>query len=320
MRLMPMLFLLSILSFAPAIEAAATPAQAAAWLEKGDPRAAAAIEALVAAAPDDIGRRLLQVQLRMQQRRYEDAVELAEDAVERAPEHAPAHLWLGNAYSNRLGEVGMLAQARLATKMRAAFDRALELDANTHEARMGLVEFHMQAPGIVGGDIELARRHAAELARRDPPRGHYARGRLAMHDEKPALALEAFAAAYAARPKNASFRMAAGIAYQEAKRWDDAFSLFTAWATQEPSAAAPWYQIGRAAALSGQRLDEGAAALQRYLKMPQVAGQPEPQHAWYRLGQVQAHAGDTVAAKASLRRALALDPDLDEAQAALARL
>jgi tetratricopeptide (TPR) repeat protein len=296
---------------------AATPAQAAAWLDKRDPRAAEAVEALVAAAPDDVDRRVLQVRLRIQQRRFEDAVELAEDAVEAAPRHAAATLWLGNAYGNRIGEVGLLSQARMASKIRSAYERALELDPDTHDARMGLVEFHLQAPAIVGGDVDVARRHAVELARRDPPRGHYARGRLAARDEKPAEALLAYAAAHAGRPDNPKFRIAAGIAYQEAGRWDDAFALFDAWAADEPAVSAPQYQIGRTAALSGKRLDDGAAALERYLGMPQAPGQPLPQHAWYRLGQIQALAGDKATARVSLKRSLELDPDLDEADEAL---
>ena len=49
-------------------------------------------------------------------------------------------------------------------------------------------------------------------------------------------------------------------------------------------------------------------------------GDPGPQHAWWRLGQIQAAADDVAAARASFQQALKLDPDLEEAEAELAKL
>ena len=88
----------------------------------------------------------------------------------------------------------------------------------------------------------------------------------------------------------------------------------------EPANSAPWYQLGRLAALSGRHAAEGAAALRHYLTLPVVRGQPELQHAWWRLAQLQARSGDVAAARASLQQALKLDPELAEARADLAKL
>ena len=182
------------------------------------------------------------------------------------------------------------------------------------------MEFHLQAPSIVGGDPALAKAQQRELARRDPPRGHYANAMIATSEKNDALAAQEYIAAWKARPDNRSFRMSAGLALQETARWDEAHALFTAWTKEDPAYGPAWYQLGRLAAISGRYLDDGTAGLRRYLAMKPEPGQPEPKHAWWRLGQVQAHAGDVAAARTSLQQALKLDPDLEEAEAALAKL
>lgn len=224
MRILFSLVLL-VLTLAPLPAAAATPAEARAWLEAKDGRAAAAIEALAKARPRDAEAQVLLVRLRLQQGRADEALDLAEEIVDFAPDDAHAHNWLGNAYGSRIGQVGMLSQAMMAPKLRDAFLRAVELDPDQHEARVSLVEFYLQAPAIAGGSLAAARVQAAELARRDPPRGHYARGRIAAYEKKPAEAAAAFAAAHAARPTHAGYRMSAGIAHQEAGQWEQAHAL-----------------------------------------------------------------------------------------------
>ncbi|MFY2765314.1 tetratricopeptide repeat protein [Arenimonas sp. MALMAid1274] len=295
-------------------------ADAAALLKAKDPRAEATIKGLVKSQPRNPEVHILQARLWLQKGEAEEAVDAAERAVDLAPDSAQAHYWLGNSYGNRIGQVGMLSQAMMAPKLRDAFERAVQLDPDLHDARISLVEYYLQAPAIAGGSVDKARAQAAELARRDPPRGHYARGRIATMEKKPAEAAQAFAAAYAARPDNKDYRMMAGLGYQETAQWPKAFALFEAWTAEDPKSAMAWYQLGRTSALSGQRLDIGAAALKQYLTLPTVRGQPGPQHAWYRLGQVQAHAGDKAAARASFERAIKAEPDNAQFKAALAAL
>jgi tetratricopeptide (TPR) repeat protein len=304
----------------PLASLAATPDEAAAWLTAQDPRAASAITALLKAQPRSPDVHVLHARLLLQQRKPEDAIDAAERAVKLGPTHAQAHYWLGNALGQRIGQVGMLRQATMAPKLRDAFERALELDPAIHEARLNLMEFYLQAPSFAGGSVDQARAHAAQLARRDPPRGHYAAGRLAMHAKDLPAAAKAYGAAYRARPDNANFRMAAGTAWQATGQWQEAFALYQAWVTEDPEAAGAHYQLGRTAALSGRFLAEGEAALRRYLALPLAPGQPPHHHAWYRLGQVQAHAGDKAGARASFQNALKGEPGNDDFKAALSAL
>lgn len=291
-----------------------------AWLDANDPRAPSAIAALVKAEPRNAGARVLLVRLLLRQGKADAAIDIAKAAVGLAPQDPQVHYWLGNAYGMRLGQVGMLSKLAIAPRLRDAFERAVQLDPDLVDARSSLVQFYLQAPAAIGGGLDEARRQAAEIAKRDPARGHVARAQILMREDKPAEALQAYEAAHAAKPGDAGIRLSLGVGYQMAKQWDKAFDHFQAWTHEDPAAGAAWYQLGRGAALSGQHLDEGAAALERYLTLPRGNNDPETQHAYYRLGQVHAHAGDKAKARAALEAALAIDPKLDEARKELARL
>lgn len=318
MRFRSLVFCLAMMAAMPAF--AATLAEAEAWLKAKDARAAPAIAALVKSQPKSAEARILQARLLLQQGKGDDAVDAASEAADLAPASAQAHYWLGNAYGYQITRVGTLSQGFMAPKLRDAFERAITLDPDLHDARSSLVEFYLQAPAMVGGSVDKARAQAAELAKRDPPRGHYARGRLATHDKQPDVAAKAFIAAWEAQPRNANYRMSAGLALQETGQWDRAYGLFRDWVAEDAKAAGAWYQIGRIAALSGQYPEAGIAALKTYLTLPLAPGLPALHHAWYRLGQVQAKSGDKAAARVSFGRALKGEPGNADFKAALAAL
>lgn len=263
--------------------------------------------------------RVAEVRALLEARKHEAAQKLAEQWAKDAPNDSAAHLWLGNAYGAGVDSASMLGKMRFASKLRDAFTRAVELDPNNLDARMALVQFHTHAPGVVGGDRDLAREHGAAIAERDVYRGHIARAALLRADKKPAEAAREYESAYRLKPRDPEARLMLGIAYQTLERWSDAAAHFRAWAAEDPTAARAWYQIGRTAALSGQKLDEGAAAFQRYLVLPRAKGDPENKHAYYRLGQLYARAGKKAEAVEALEAALALDPQYADAKRELAK-
>ena len=94
-----------------------------------------------------------------------------------APRLAEAHYWLGNAYGNRLGDVGMFGKLKLAPKLRDAFVRTIELDPDYIKARSNLIEFYLQAPDMLGGGVDKARAQAREIgAAKLPPLGDHGQG------------------------------------------------------------------------------------------------------------------------------------------------
>ena len=63
----------------------------------------------------------------------------------------------------------------LAPRIRAHFERAVELDADYLDARKRLVDFYTQAPGFMGGGLDKARAQVAEIERIDAHEGRVAR-------------------------------------------------------------------------------------------------------------------------------------------------
>lgn len=318
LRCRSLLFLTLLAVAAPALGNDAERARA--LLEARDPQAPALIASLLKQNPASLEARVLGIRLMLRDGKAEDAVKEAEKLVKAHPQSALAHYWLGNAYGNRIGQVGMFGKLSIAPKMRDAFETTLRLDPEHVDARANLIPFYLQAPAAIGGGIDKARAQQVEIAKRDVARGHLANAQILMSEEKHDEAFKAFQAAVAAKPGDRELRLTVGMAYQTLKRWDAAFALFEAMTAEDQAYGAAWYQLGRTSALSGQKLELGADALRHYLTLPADPRSPAAQHAWYRMGQVLATAGRKDEARQAYQSALKLDPKHSEAKAELAKL
>jgi tetratricopeptide (TPR) repeat protein len=320
MRLMLFVHVVLLVALlAPEASAQALP-EVRALLEARSPQAPAAAEALAKRTPDDADAWVALTRARLQARQPAKAIEAAERATRLAPGNAQAFYWLGNAYGNRIGEVNMVSKMSLAPKLRDAFEKAVELDPALLDARSSLIEFYMQAPGVIGGGVDKARAQATAIGKYDRARGLLAEGSIARHQKNLPQALKVYQQAHALKPGDAPIRLALLLTQQDAGRWDEAYETARKWSVDEPANGTPRYQLGRLAAQSGKYLDEGEAALRTYLKLPRKPGDPEPKHAHYRLGQVLAHAGRKDEARAELQAALKIDSRFGEAKEALAKL
>lgn len=88
-------------------------------------------------------------------------------------------LWLGRVYGEKASHAGFLFGAGLAKKVRTAFERAVELDPKSWEARTDLAEFYFEAPAIVGGGKDKALAQADALMSLNPGLAHWVLARLA---------------------------------------------------------------------------------------------------------------------------------------------
>lgn len=110
---------------------------------------------------------------------FKKATDVLEKAVARAPENSLAWTWLGRAYGRRAETSFALNALPLATKAREAFERAVQLDPTNSEALNDLFAFYMEAPGMVGGGHDKARKLLPLIAKNDPAEAEFARARLA---------------------------------------------------------------------------------------------------------------------------------------------
>jgi tetratricopeptide (TPR) repeat protein len=248
------------------------------------------------------------------------AAEWLEKAVALAPGRSDCFDWLGRAYGEQAIQASVFAKPGLAKKTQEAWEKAVALDPNNLDARGDLMAYDLQAPGFLGGGVDLARQQAAEIQKRDAVRGAVAWGTIALNQKDPAAAEKGLKEAIQRSPAEPRLRLTLGAVYQSQQKWDAAFDTFETMAKADPPNWDALYQIGKTAALSGQRLDRAEECLKRYLgHLPGPESAPLA-NAQFRLGQVHQKKGNKAAARAAYQEALRLDPRLEDAKKALASL
>ena len=93
----------------------------------------------------------------------ETASKHLEKAVELNPNNSDYHFSLGEAYGLDAQNSSIFTKARLAPKVKSEFQRAVDLNPKSVQARMGLINFYLLAPGIMGGSNKKALQEANTL-------------------------------------------------------------------------------------------------------------------------------------------------------------
>jgi tetratricopeptide (TPR) repeat protein len=250
------------------------------------PEAQKAFDALAAANPDNADVQFYLGRLALQREEHEVAVKHLEKAVAAAPNDSRFHHRLGDAYGQSALKAGLFSKMTLAGKCRTAYEKAVELDPKNLDARFSLLGFYQQAPGIAGGGMDKAHAQAQEIKKLDAGRGR-----------------QAVAGLYAAE-----------------KKYAEAFAEFDAVLKEKPDDYAALFQSGRLAAISGERLPQGLAALRQCLAQTPPEGQPGHAAAHWRIGNILEKQNDKAGARAAYEAALKVDPKFPQAIESLKKL
>jgi tetratricopeptide (TPR) repeat protein len=233
-------------------------------------------------------------------------------------------------------------------------ETAITLDPRHVDARIDLMMFHLEAPGIAGGDKKKAALQVEEIARIDPLQGHLARMQWAMARKDSAAAEAAMRQAVALGDASFDVQMRAANYHAGRRAHDQAerharraiaidaarpgpYLLLAIVAAQRgrdseidgilaaAEAAVPGnlgahYQAARA--LIAEKRDPARAEryLRRYLEVEPEGFAPTWAHARWRLGLALEQQGKTAVAAQEIEKALAQKPDLDDAKKDLKRL
>jgi tetratricopeptide (TPR) repeat protein len=282
-------------------------------------RAVALLGDLRAASPDDpdVWVRSAKVALAVGERAR--ALEYAEEAARIGPSHADARFTLGISIAANLEGLGAVGAIRGVRRMRGEWERAVELDPEHLQARLALAGFYAGAPRMLGGGAGKARAQVAELEARDTVWGHRAQAMLHLIAEDVDAALREYDAALDLAGDDAtraSLHAERGMTCQNAERWDCAHESFTAAVALNPMMVRAYYQIGRTAVFSEERIAEGIEAFHHYLTQTPVGDEPSLAWAHVRLAALYRFAGDDELAREHLERALAISTEADATAAA----
>ncbi len=116
-------------------------------------------------------------------RRWDDAIRGFERAELVDPSNSLYHLWLGRAFGRKAEHSPFFLALGPARRVLKEFETAVRLSPGSVDARFDLLEFYLNAPGIIGGGRDHARAQIEEIARVNPRLGRTARARL-YEDEK----------------------------------------------------------------------------------------------------------------------------------------
>jgi tetratricopeptide (TPR) repeat protein len=249
---------------------------------------------------------------------WDHAIAACERARSLAPQKSLYHLWLGRAYGEKASRAGFMTAAGLAKKVRTSFERAVELDPRSWEARADLAEFYVEAPGVVGGGKDKARDQADELLPLKPAMSHWVLARIAGKSKDAAGAEREYRAAIAASRGAASAWLHLAQFLRHANRLDEmeaAVQTVESSPLDRPEAL----MDGASLLLDSARANELAVRLlRRYLASPVEEGPAFKAHVY--LGQLLERQGDRQGAAEEYRAALALSRTYARAQQDLKRL
>jgi tetratricopeptide (TPR) repeat protein len=253
-------------------------------------------------------------------------------------------------------ESSKLSQFSYAREMKKAGEKTLELNPAHLDTAQMMMQFYLQAPGIIGGSKEKAKELAQRFTSSHPAKGLMMQAQIAL-SEKDFARAEQFALQAAAKdPKDASplTYLSSYYSRKEVNKPDQALAFAKKAMAAEPNRAAvhaqlcgvladqgkmveldaallaaekalphtllPFYAAARVLVTEGKELPKAEAFLKRYLTQSPEGGTPDHAAARWRLAQVMEKQGRKTEAITELETALKARPDFKDAQKDLERL
>ncbi|KQW43224.1 MULTISPECIES: lipopolysaccharide assembly protein LapB [unclassified Roseateles] len=209
---------------------------------------------------------------------------------------------LGRVYGQQAMSASVFKMPGLASKTKEQFVKAVEQDPQLFEARSGLTQFYLIAPGFAGGSAAKAKELAADVQPRQPEQARLLRAMLAMNDKDWAGAERELAGVKPGEDR-ALVRELRGqwtrlaFEFMEQKNLPKSRGIFEALQRDHPGHAAGPYGLGRVLVEMGQP-DEAVKALERARALEGAERLPID----HRLGQALLAKGDKAGAKLALER------------------
>ena len=102
---------------------------------------------------------------------YDKAIEHCRTAVDIQANKAEYYFCLGLSYGKKAQHASFLAKAFLAPKIKGFFEKTVLLDPHHVQGRVGLANFYLQAPAVLGGNIDKAYEQAMILLKLNAEKG-----------------------------------------------------------------------------------------------------------------------------------------------------
>lgn len=224
--------------------------------------------------------------------KLEQAESLAEKAIKQFPNDADLHRIAANVKFSLAQQASIFSAPGLAKDGLAFLEQAYKLNAKDEKTLSTLVGFYANAPGIVGGDEELAMEIADKWQQHNPVAGGLAKINLLRKDEQNEQADKLLDKLVSEHPLSADIN--ATLARKAAKNKEYPLALQhlskAVELSDEVSAKYGYlYEIGRLTAEYKQAPQAGISALNKYIEFFEGSGDSRLSWAKARLAKIYLH-------------------------------
>jgi tetratricopeptide (TPR) repeat protein len=157
--------------------------------------AIAKLHAMIAVNPRDGRAHLLLCRAFYAEELADQAISECETVLSTLSSDSKAQDWMGRAYGMKASRSGPIAGFKLASRVRVAFETAVELDPRNDDAVNDLSEYYIGAPALVGGGVDKALALATRVESQLPQTAHRIRALAAEKQHDPDTAEREFKAA-----------------------------------------------------------------------------------------------------------------------------
>ena len=251
---------------------------------------------------------------------YDNSIKWYNKAINLEQNNGQYHFRLGQAYDIKAQRANICKKAGAAKIVKKEFYKAEELDSMMIAVRIGLMQYYLMAPGIMGGDKEKAKEQAAEIKKLNQAQGHFAFGLVYEQEKKLEDAEKEYLSAIEINPDVIQFHYNLARYYDATKQYNKAFEIYEKILQKNQSDLTAYYQIGKIASISGQNLIRGEDCLIKFIELRNKADDTSTSWAHYRLGKIYEKQNKKDKAKLEYKTALKINPDHKQAKTALKKL
>lgn len=288
---------------------------------KGEFRQAAqALGKLSQASPADPETRFWLGKTYLKLREWAPAVREMEKAVALQPSSARYHLWLGRACGERASHAFFTTAFSLARRVIKEFETARNLAPKDAGIRFDLLEFYLQAPGVVGGGRDKAEEEARTIARLDPVKGYAARATIFRKDKKWDKAKAELLQATVEHPQNADVFKDLADYLLDRQDYEGSLDYGRKALALNQKSKRTRLLVAVAQTSLKRDLEAASRSLQELAAGPLFDEDPSFEEAHYWLGENYLAQGDRARARDCFKSALAFNPEYSKAKNALSKI